>query len=384
VTQANVLRTATPPYTFPLPATVTTAVRDNLVSGDIWDNTSGSGLWSDAANWADNSEPTVASNVTFPVVFPNGDTHITLSAAENAAGLTLNDNYTLSGGSLALPAGAAIAVAATKSATVTSTLQAITWTKSGEGILTVPNVQADALTIGAGALKITPNGTPAGTSVVDSLTITGGVTPTARLDLTNNAAIIDFPMGGPNPEATVRAQILAGRGGSGLNKPWNGQGITSSQAAVDPLNAGSVGYAVNGTMPLGARVTFRGQPVDPTSVLMVYTRTGDANLDGVVNNDDVAVLGANYAPGLPKPRWDLGDFDYNGFVDNDDITLLGAFYNQDAPPIPAPAAAPASLAAVPEPATVILFASGLLLACAVRRFSRRIDASPAAFSHPAA
>jgi hypothetical protein len=166
---------------------------------------------------------------------------------------------------------------------------------------------------------------------------------------------------GDDPETTVRAQILAGRGGAGLGKTWNGQGITSSQAAADPVNAGSVGYAVNGTMPLGARTTFRGQTVDITSVLMRYTRTGDANLDGVVNNDDVTIVGANYAPGFAKPRWDLGDFDYSGFVDNDDVTLLGVYYNPAATPIPAPTAA-----AVPEPATIVMLIAGLLLPLALR------------------
>ena len=65
----------------------------------------------------------------------------------------------------------------------------------------------------------------------------------------------------------------------------------------------------------------------PRRCLCAYTRTGDANLDGVVNNDDVTIVGANYAPGFAKPRWALGDFDYNGFVDNDDVTLLGVYYN---------------------------------------------------------
>ena len=82
-------------------------------------------------------------------------------------------------------------------------------------------------------------------------------------------------------------------------------------------------------LPLGAYSTFRGLAVDASSVLIAYTRTGDANLDGVVDNDDVTVVGANYAPGVAKPAesaWALGDFDYNGFVDNDDVTLLGVFY----------------------------------------------------------
>ena len=65
-----------------------------------------------------------------------------------------------------------------------------------------------------------------------------------------------------------------------------------------------------------------------TSLLIAYTRTGDANLDGLVTDDDVTIVGASYAPGVPNGAWALGDFDYNGFVDDDDITLLGAFYDQ--------------------------------------------------------
>jgi hypothetical protein len=55
---------------------------------------------------------------------------------------------------------------------------------------------------------------------------------------------------------------------------------------------------------------------------MAFTRTGDANLDGVVNDDDVTIVGATYAPGAPNAVWALGDFDYNGFVDDDDDVTL--------------------------------------------------------------
>jgi hypothetical protein len=71
--------------------------------------------------------------------------------------------------------------------------------------------------------------------------------------------------------------------------------------------------------------------------LIAYTRTGDANLDGLVNDDDVTVLGAAYAPGASNGIWALGDFEYNGFIDDDDVTLLGAFYNPAAGPLAAPA-----------------------------------------------
>ena len=119
----------------------------------------------------------------------------------------------------------------------------------------------------------------------------------------------------------------------------------------------------------------------PRSVLIRYTRTADANLDGVVNDNDVTIVGANYAPGIAKPSWALGDFDYNGFVDDDDVTLLGVFYNPAATPIPAPAAlAPGSaggqsnVAVVPEPASpLFVMAAALTASVALRRRRAIVD-----------
>jgi hypothetical protein len=213
-----------------------------------------------------------------------------------------------------------------------------------------------------------------------------------RLDLTNNAAIVDYPTVGPSPAATIRSQIVAGRGGSGFGATWTGNGITSSTAAAtvatDPESR-SVGYAENSTLPLGPYVTFRGQSVDDTSVLMVYTRTGDANLDGIVDDTDVTIVSATYAPGVPQPHWALGDFDYNGFVDDADVTLLGVFYDPSTP-IGAFAASSVGpgVSAIPEPATLLLLALAVCLAAATRhsfayksilfRLRAKIDVAPIA------
>jgi hypothetical protein len=67
----------------------------------------------------------------------------------------------------------------------------------------------------------------------------------------------------------------------------------------------------------------------------------------MAGNDDVTVVGTDYAPQMSQPAWALGDFDYNGFVDNDDVTLLGVLYQPSspaavAPTAEAPAANPAS------------------------------------------
>jgi len=218
------------------------------------------------------------------------------------------------------------------------------------------------LSIGASATaQLTAGGSK--NVVTGSLTIAGGSTPTGTLDITGNAAIVDYPATGPNPETTIREQIISGRGGSGFGATWTGKGVTSStaasQVATDPESV-SVAYAVNGALPLGPYTNFRGEPVDASSVLIRYTRTADANLDGVVNDDDVTIVGATYAPGVPNPNWALGDFDYNGFVDDDDVTLLGVFYDPSAPPLIAPAPVVSAVAAVPEPATVFLSILGAL------------------------
>jgi hypothetical protein len=106
--------------------------------------------------------------------------------------------------------------------------------------------------------------------------------------------------------------------------------------------------------------------VDDTSILIAFTRTGDANLDGVVNDDDVTIVGATYLPGVPQPAWALGDFDYNGFVDDDDVTLLGNFYDPSAEPVGSPRLEPAaSVVAVPEPSTWALVVLAAVVAIVV-------------------
>jgi uncharacterized protein YjbI with pentapeptide repeats len=238
-----------------------------------------------------------------------------------------------------------------------------------------PDGHIDGLNLAAGEKLVAYTGVPIPVKITGEFSIATGAT----FDITDNAAIVDYS--GTSPVATVRDKVLSGRGGSGLGKGWNGMGITSSAAATTNTTepeSRSVGYAENSTMPLGPFATFRGQPVDGTSILIAYTRTGDANLDGVVNDDDVTIVSATYAPGVPQASWALGDFDYNGFVDDDDVTLLGAFYDPAAqaltlpsPDLPAAGARRGiTAAAVPEPGTVALLVIGLI-AVLLRHVARR-------------
>lgn len=228
---------------------------------------------------------------------------------------------------------------------------AVKLTKDGPGTLTVNSIRAPELSLKWGTVKIAPNGDSDGTSLFNAISLMGGT-----LDLTNNAAVIDYS--GSSPIAAIRQQIGSGRGGPGLGKNWDGQGITSSTAAAAEPESRSVAYAENSSLPLGPYSSFRGQPVDDTAVLMTYTRTGDANLDGVVNDDDVTIVSATYLPGVPNPHWALGDFDYDGFIDEDDVTLLGVFYDPSATPLGVPEAL--SAVAVPEPAGWLMLALGVV------------------------
>jgi hypothetical protein len=383
-------------------------------------NVDGSGNWSTATNWTTSVPNSAGSPAIFGAVitsprtvtadvpltvgrieFDNphaytlaGDGPITLDAGSSDARIDVVTGNHVIAAPVMLTDNTVITVTpATGSLSITGALNSsgVNIAKAGQGTLTINNVRALGLSVSEGTVAVAANiGAPdANTSVVGSLTIAGDGAPTAKLDLTNNAAIVNYA--GTSPADTIRQQILSGRGGAGLGTTWNGLGITSSAAATvvatDPESR-SVGYAENATMPLGPYTTFRGEAVDDTSVIMVYTRTGDANLDGVVNDDDVTIVGATYAPSVSQPSWALGDFDYNGFVDDDDVTLLGVFYDPSAVPIDrlsaealdSPPAAPRGnprvapgangVAAVPEPTTVSLLGA-MLGACAIGMVWRR-------------
>ncbi|MEX2140307.1 MAG: Ig-like domain-containing protein [Pirellulales bacterium] len=210
----------------------------------------------------------------------------------------------------------------------------------------------NSLALGNGArATVLSAGTPDAVSRLNSLSMDTG----SKLDLNDNSLVIDFtdtnPVNIQNALNAIRNLIVQGRGGAGIgNGVWNGNGITSSAArAANLLNpeSRSIGFAHNGSLPLGQYTNWRGQPVDGSTFLIGFTRTGDATLDSVVNDNDATILGAVY-PLATGGTWATGDFDYNQAVNDDDATLLGAFFDPNATAFPAPAPAPAPLAAAGE------------------------------------
>jgi hypothetical protein len=366
-------------------------------AGSTW-SPNGNGNWSQSDNWtggvpnAPGDEATFRGTTAAAITL---DVPITVGLIEldNPAGLTIAGSNALTldatsgdaeievvSGSHTISAPVNLAENTLITVTPTSGNLAITGpvngasttlTKNGAGTLTLNQLRAAGVSLNSGKIVVAQDSTP-DTLLLGTLSIAGGTMPTATFDLSNNALVIDYS--GVTPVATVRQQILAGRGGAGLGKTWNGQGITSSAAAAAAANdpeSRSVGYAENSSLPLGPYTNFRGQPVDDTSLLIAFTRTGDANLDGVVNDDDVTIVGATYSPGVPQPHWGLGDFDYNGFVDDDDVTLLGVFYDPTATPIAVPASTLGNnVTAVPEPSTFGLLATMSVVALFVIRYRR--------------
>jgi hypothetical protein len=238
-------------------------------------------------------------------------------------------------------------------------ITAINLVKAGAGRVDAASYTANSLTISGGTAKVIPGASsnaPAGVSVIKSLTISGGPSvPTAALDLSNNAMVIDYD--GSSPLSAVQ-QLLA----AGLNNgQWNGNGIRSSSAAAAAATSQKTGIAyVEASDLLGPTGgNFFGQTVDGTAVLLQYALFGDANQDHTVDTVDFNLLAANFS-GSGKV-WRQGDFNYDGIVDTVDFNLLGSNFGGSL-------AGPALGTLVPEPATFsTILMAGLLIGRRRRR-----------------
>jgi hypothetical protein len=176
-----------------------------------------------------------------------------------------------------------------------------------------------------------------------SLTISGA----GKLDLADNAMIVDYPAAGPSPIQSIRAQLQTGYAGG----DWSGNGITSSSAAADAKMG--IGYAENSILN---RSTFHNIAVDSSALLMDYALLGDANLDRRVDASDLGRLASHWQS---SGFWTDGDFDYNGFVDVADLGLLASNWQATVASAPDPGSLTDALAAlglpevtIPEPATI--------------------------------
>jgi hypothetical protein len=180
-------------------------------------------------------------------------------------------------------------------------------------MVTTGSIREHGLTV-FGRLSISPNGTDAGTSAVDTVTVPSG----GKFDLADNDLVVKS-----STLATVQAMLM-----SGFNAgPWNGPGINSSAAAANTITA--LGCATNGVLN---RTSFSGiTGLDSNDVLVRYTYYGDADLSGAVNLDDFTLFLNGYQNA--GTTWLQGDYDYSGAVTLDDFTLFLAGYRQQGAPL---------------------------------------------------
>ena len=220
------------------------------------------------------------------------------------------------------------------------------------GTMTANSIQQTTLAVTGGTVGIAPNGTATGTSRVNTLDISG----TGKVDLTNNALVIDYASADPSPIADVRADIASAFAGGA----WSGPGLTSSSA-----NNTTHGLGFAEASSLTAVDPIFGT-VDADAVLVRYTRYGDANLDGTVNLSDFNRLASNF--GASNAVWGQGDFNYDGSVNLSDFNRLASNFGLSAAgPTVTPDDWARLGAAVPEPSSAALLGIGALVSLRRRR-----------------
>jgi len=96
----------------------------------------------------------------------------------------------------------------------------------------------------------------------------------------------------------------------------------------------AVGYADNVDLAAvrasGSYSSFGGQTVGSHCVLIQLTRGADATLDGLVDGEDVAVIGTHFQKS-GSGQWAFGDFDYSGTCDGSDVAVLGTTFGKTSP-----------------------------------------------------
>jgi hypothetical protein len=141
----------------------------------------------------------------------------------------------------------------------------------------------------------------AGTTVrTKSMSVASGA---GTLDLADNRLLIDYAT--TSPLTSIRQSIAAGA-------------ITSSAGT----GGKRLGYADASDIFTLFPATFGGYSIDNTSLLVAYTRAGDANLDGIVNLADFNRLASHF--GAAGEFWSHGDFNYDGMVNLGDFNLIAS------------------------------------------------------------
>jgi hypothetical protein len=212
---------------------------------------------------------------------------------------------------------------------------------SGNAVLTVAANQSLA---GLNISNTARVNIPAANSYLrlNSLTIA----PTAALDLFDNDLIIQSTSASKAALlTTINSYLKTGR----ASGAWTGFGIRSTTASAANPRITTLGAVVNDRgngSPILTQID--GQSTDINTIIIKYTYSGDADLNGLINADDYAFIDAGYANRATAKGFRNGDFDYSGSINADDFFLIDRAMSAGAAPL-APAA-PLALAAPLAPA----------------------------------
>ena len=204
-------------------------------------------------------------------------------------------------------------------------------TKAGPGCVSVPGLANARLAVSGGSVQVASSSSTA--SSLASLVIDEAAT--AALDLGSGSVTV---AAGGMTTAALLVDLVAGRNGGS----WNGPGVCSSVVAAQVATGlpRALGWLANGDGSLTAS----------------YAAPGDTNVDQTIDILDAAnfVAGGKFDAGTVA-TWIQGDFTYDGVVDildAADFMSTGLF---DAGPY-GPQASSAGVAAVPEPAGMLVLA----------------------------
>jgi hypothetical protein len=166
----------------------------------------------------------------------------------------------------------------------TSSFASLNWLDTNAGSLTFTQGRSfttKASLTNTGSITLGPNST---------LHVTGALTNPGTISLNVPAALLQLDA---TTSSDVRAQILANH-------------LTSNYP--DPNDLFTLAYSFSAGPQARVQLTY----------------IGDANLDGLLNADDYALLDRGFAKSLSD--WSNGDFNYDGTINNQDYLLIDRAY----------------------------------------------------------
>jgi hypothetical protein len=258
--------------------------------------------------------------------------------------------------------------------------------KQSGGTVTLPNLNVNANSeyqlSGAGQLNV--QGISVGNSAggIGTFTQSGGTVNTSGLQVgTNGTGVytlsggsLTVPVTSVGPYAGVKGTMnQTGGTHTFTTNLYVGNDADAPGTSVYTLGAGTL------TSPTAAIwVKPSGRIVQTGGTLKVAF--GDTNLDGVVDFNDLVRVAQHYNVTDGYRLWSEGDVNYDGNVDFNDLVKIAQHYNGAMPAQGVDFGASfgsdmaAAFASVPEPATGLMVAGGML-GMLGRRKSRRVRPS---------